>query len=154
MHVAPWIVVDCWQYAPDVVPDMPKMMPQTCPRNDPRWCPRWSTRHAPDDAPDMPQMMPQTCPYNTSRRFTFVGGLWLLSCCWLHYQYFIFVWKLAHLCVKVSLKTQWFSQGPPNLLRFWLKCTTVYSANPSRLANTVNHCNAMHWKVLKGTVNY
>ena len=50
MHVAPQIVVHCWQYAPDVGPDMPQMMPQTCPR--------WYPRHA----PDMPQTMPQTCP--------------------------------------------------------------------------------------------
>ena len=35
MHVAPQIVVHCWQYAPD--------MPET----RPRWCPR----HAPVDAP-------------------------------------------------------------------------------------------------------
>ena len=54
MHVAPWIAVHCWQYAPDVVPDMPQMMPQTCPR----WCPR----NAPYNAQEMPQMMPQTCP--------------------------------------------------------------------------------------------
>ena len=48
MHVAPRIVVHCWQHAPDVVPDTPYMMPQTCLR----WCPR----HAPDDAPDMPEL--------------------------------------------------------------------------------------------------
>ena len=80
--------------------------------------------------------------YNTSGRFTLVGGQWLLSWCWLHYLCLKACSALprVHLCVKVSLKTWWFSQGPPP---FWDCGWSVHSCILSTPTYTVNHGKVM-----------